>query len=158
MIYYDHNSIIVRNSKKSDVEYLKTRLRESDVREVWASNNHSPEEALQLSLDKSIFCLTVHNGHPLAIFGITTENILGKKATIFMLSSPELDMIRIRFARNSRFFINMLLEFYPFLENYVHKDNPQSIRWLKMCGASVNNPAPYGIEKENFHYFSFRKA
>lgn len=158
MIYYQQNNIIVRRSQRSDVDYLKSRLRQSDVDEVMASNGHTPEEALKLSLDKSIWAATVQNGHPLAMFGINPESILGSRAIVWMLASDDLKTIERRFIRNSKKFIKMMLEYYSYLYNYVDNRNEKSIEWLQYCGADIREPAPYGKAGLPFRYFSFNRS
>lgn len=157
MLYYDKNDIKVRKSSVEDVEYLKDHLRESDTQEIWASNHLTPEKALRLSLAKSIFCLTVENGAPIAMFGINPEQLLGERAVVWLLGSEGLNKIRIPFIRYSRHFISMMLEYYPYLHNYVDARNLQSIAWLKFCEATIEEAKPFGSENLPFHYFYFRR-
>ena len=153
--YYNRDGIVVRHSTKKDVEYLKDHLRKSDIEEIWASNHVTPAEALEKGLDKSVFCCTVLNGNPIAMFGIVPETVLGHKATVWFLASDDLKSIKRRFLRHSRRFIDMMLEFYPFIQNYVDDRNTDSIEWLKFCGARIKSPEAYGIDKKLFRYFYF---
>lgn len=154
---YDKDGIVVRRSTKKDVEYLKTHLRQSDVDEIWASNHITPEGALEKGLDNSIFCCTVLNGQPIAMFGIVPHSILGYEASVWMLASDDLKKIKKRFLRHSKYFINMMLDFYPSLFNFVDDRNKDSINWLKYCGARIYDPKPYGVENKPFRYFVFKR-
>lgn len=156
-IFYEKNGIRVRTSKKEDCDYLKDNLKQEDVKEIFSSHHHTPEEALKLSLEKSLFCATVENGRPIAVFGISVENLLGDKATIWMLSTRDLKKIGKRFLKNSKSFVKYMLEYYPVLENYVHWENKESIKWLRWLGADIEEAEPFGIEKELFHHFTFRR-
>ena len=155
--YYDKDGIVVSRSVISDIAKMKNNLRPSDVKEVWASHHYTPCQALEACVYKAIFACTIKNGKPLGIFGINTDNIVGTRATIFMLSTPDLDKIERRFVRNSRAFIRLMLSYYPYLDNWVHADNKQSIKWLRWLGAVIEEPKPYGIEGEMFHHFYFEE-
>lgn len=157
-LYYNQNGIKVRTSIKSDIDAMKDRLRQTDVHEIYASHHRTPEEALTMCVEKTIFAATIENGRPAGIFGINTENILGRSATIWMLSTDDLDKIGVRFLKNSRWFVDYMLEYYPFLENYVHEKNVKSIEWLKFLGAIIEDKQPYGIDGELFHHFFFRRT
>ena len=157
MIYYDKDGIRVRNSIKADVRSLKYTMKPSDANEIWASHHHTPEEALTLCLDKSIFCATVENGNPIAMFGIYADNIIGTEASIWMLSSEDLYKIKTRFLRNCKGFIKMMLEYYPYLHNYVDARNLKTIAWLKFLGAEIEEAKSFGVDGLPFNHFIFRK-
>lgn len=156
-VFYNQDGIIVRRTCPSDADRLV--LRDSDVQEIWASDHLTPKEALKLSLAKSILALTVEDqGEPIAMFGINPESILGNRAVVWLLASDGLDRIKRRFARHSRQFVQMMLEYYPFLFNYVDARNQKSIEWLKFCGAKIEDAKPYGAESLPFHFFSFKRG
>ena len=157
-VYYEKGDTIIRNSMQEDVEFLNTKLRQSDVDEVWASHHHTPEEALKISITNALLCITaIKNGIPICIFGIHPDSILGNKATIWFLATDELKKHSKQFLRLSKGFISYFLEYYPLLYNFVDDRNRQSICWLKWCGANMNGAVTYGIEKMPFHYFEFRR-
>ncbi len=158
-VYYQKNCLIVRSSTMADVEYLSTRLRESDREEILASNNVKPYEALSIGLKESVLCLTVENNKEVIfMFGINAEDLTSNHAIIWMLASDKIDSIQHRFLRHSRRFINIFLDMYPNLENYVAKKNVKSLEWLRRCGAIIEQEIPYGIEAELFHRFTFKRG
>ena len=162
-IYYNKNRVMVRESQLSDIMIMGDNLRETDKNEIWASHHHTPEEALLLSFNSSIFCFTVENkGVPVALFGISPFTLLDNKASIWLLATDSFDALikknRKEFIRQSKIFIGLMLEQYPLLENYVDARNIPSVKWLQMCRAKIEGAKPYGIEKMPFHYFSFRRA
>lgn len=154
---YDQNNIKVRNCRKSDIEYVAEKMRESDRQEIWASNHLFAGEALEKGIDKSIYCKTVVNGNPIAIFGICPQYLLGHRATIWMLGTEDLGKIKIRFLRHCREYINAMLEYYEYLDNYVDVRNAVSIAWLKFLGAKFDKPQAYGVDGELFQHFYFTK-
>jgi len=157
-MYYDDGKIKVRDSVEEDIEFLSSRLKKTDVDEVFASNHVSPEEALRHGMDTSIYCRTAENGQPFMMFGLYTDNVISDRANIWMLSSDYIKSIPIKFVRQSRLFIKDMLEWYPYLENYVDARNKESIAWLKWLGATIEDPKPYGIEQRPFHHFYFKRS
>lgn len=159
MTYYDRDGIIVRDSTDADAKYIGENMREADKEEIWASHNHNPEEAMKLSLNESFMCLTVLDKNvPVLMFGIVPGSLLGKQATIWMLATDGINNIKRRFVRHSRSFIKMFLGYFPILENYVYEKNVKSIEWLKMCGANIEEAAPFGIEQRLFRRFTFNRG
>lgn len=159
MIYHNKNGNVVRTTTSLDIEMMKKHLRASDVQEVWASHHHTPEKALELSFAVSELCLTVDvKGMPAVIFGITPQTLLDNSALVWMLATNRIRLIRKSFIKECRHYIDMMLIRYPILENYVDARNKLSIRWLKWCGAEIEEAAPYGVERLLFHHFSFRRT
>ena len=154
---YNKNGITVRPSLESDIEYLKDRLRQSDIDEIWAASHDLPESALRRSFKESPFCCTILNGNPIGMFGIAPPVVLGNKASIWFLASDDIKKIGRRFAKNSRKFIDTMLSFYGYLYNFVDNRNKDSIKWLKLCGATIEEPKPYGKEQRLFRYFYFKR-
>jgi hypothetical protein len=158
-IFYKKDNVVVRRSYPSDADMLCNSLRKSDIDEVWASHNLTPWEALYLSINESMMSLTITlNGKPIGVFGIKEESALGSKAMIWFLATDELDSIRRRFLKHSKKFVNMFLNLYPYLYNYVDSRNLESIKWLEFCGAKIGDPIPYGVMNEPFRYFYFERT
>ena len=156
-MYYDDGEVRVRESTKEDAEQLAGLMRKSDIDEIWASNHLTPIEALKQGIDNSTFCLTVENGRPIAMFGIACDQIISRKAVVWLLASDDLVKIQKRFLRYSKTFIYIMLDRYPYLENYVDVRNEKSIKWLKLCGATIEKPEPYGADQKMFSHFYFRR-
>lgn len=157
-IYYKSRIATVRIADIKDVFLLAPKVKESDKIEVWRSHHRSPEAALMEGFTNSSLCFTVEcNESPIAMFGINPQSILGNNATIWLLSSDELEKIQKAFLRHSRRFINLMLSEYALLNNFVDVENRQTIKWLKWCGANLGPVVPYGAEKAPFQYFEFRR-
>ena len=152
--YYRRDGITVRSSTIEDVEYLSTRLRKEDIEEVWASHRHKPEDALRISLETSTLCLTIDdNGTPVGMFGVHPETMLGNKGVVWFLSSDRLEKIKSRFLRHGKSFINLMLNHYGYLYNFVDTRNVKSVMWLKFLGAKFSDIVK--INDVEFQYFSF---
>lgn len=156
--YYESKLGTVRDSDIKDVFELAANLRQADKEEIWKSNHKTPETALLDGYTNSIICFTIErNEKAIAMFGIVPHTILGSVATIWLLGSPELEKVQRAFLKYSKYFIDIMLSYYPILINYVDVVNIQSIKWLKWCGAEFGPTVPYGIENQLFQYFQFRR-
>ena len=154
---YNQDGIKVRPSTQEDVDFLKHRLRKSDIDEVWASDHIAPEEALQQSFLRALQSFTIENGQPIGMFGINSEDLIDQKARIWLLASNDLDKIKIRFLINCRKYIQMFLNIVPYLENWVDIRNTRYINWLHFCGATFDKPERYGPDELTFQHFYFKK-
>ena len=157
-IYYRSKLAMVRDSKVNDVFDLAPNMRESDKKEIWKSHHKNAEEALLDGYMESTICLTVeYKERPIAMFGIVPHTLLSSKASVWLLASPDLMKIKGAFLKNSRKFIKYFLSYYRLLENFVDMQNMDSRRWLKWCGAEFGQISAYGVEKQPFQYFRFRR-
>lgn len=151
---YEQGNIRVRRSLKTD----RIRLKPEDVQEVYYSHDLKPDEAIKMSLDKSIVAMTVlMDGKPEILFGINPVSLLGSHGVVWMLSSERIKDINIRFARHCRQYIDWFLKFYPVLFNYVSVENKTSIIWLKKLGAKFESPVNYGVHNKLFRRFEFTR-
>jgi len=158
LVYYKKGDAIVRDSEEKDIEALKVNMRKEDIAEVWASHHHTPEEALKLSYKNSVPCLTIEkNGVPIVMFGVVPETLLSDRANIWLLATEGICKVRKSFIKHCRGFIKSMLLQYSILENHIDARNKISIRWLKWCGATIEEAKPMGEEKLPFHYFYFRR-
>lgn len=128
--------ISVRQFKQEDIIALAGRLREADAQEVIAEGNRSVEASLKESCARSTICLCVEqDGTPTALFGVVPDSILGPSARVWFLGAPELAMIKKTFVKQSRRYIGLFLDRYPYIWNLVDARYTGAIRWLKSCGA-----------------------
>lgn len=156
-IYYSQGNFVVRRSIMADIETIAPNMREADVNEIWASHHGTPRMALHNGIMHSLIPMTIElDGEAVGMFGICPQALLGNQAVLWLLGTPKIEHIKVRFIKNSRKFIDMFLTFYPFLSNFVHVENKRSIAWLKWLGASFDEPIKYGIEQEYFMRFYFR--
>ena len=117
-----------------------------------------PEAALLGAFQASEICFTIEcNEKPIGMFGIVPQTLLGNSAIIWLLASAELEKVQKVFLKRSRYFISQMTETYSLLENWVDVENIQSIKWLSWCGATIEEPKPYGVEGKLFRYFYFRR-
>ena len=156
MIYIKKRDVLIRDSAHPDILPIATFMRKADVNEIWASHMLYPYEALVHGFENSKVCITAeHKGVPVMMAGVVPIN--EETASVWMLGTPEVDRLTVRFCKISRNVVSILLGFYPKLYNYVDVRNKKSIEWLKWCGAKFESPAPYGISKLPFQFFILEK-
>lgn len=153
-VHYEKNGYIVRDSSLLDVRYLQYHLRRSDLLEIWRSHRYSPEQALTEAFEKSDMCFTVENGRPIMMFGCVPRSLLGG-GIIWLLSSDDIDAIKLRFLRNCRKFVDIMVSNHGILTNHVDAENTKAIQWLRFLGADISPAQPYGSSGMPFHRFTF---
>lgn len=148
---------VVRYERPTEalVEHIAANMREADVKEVWASGDHTPLSALQFSIDESEYStVAIIDDIPVAVFGLAVSGILTTYGVPWMLGTDDVVLKRRAFLPNSKRVIEQMLAIAPYLYNYAHADNKVSIRWLKWLGFKFDDAAPYGPHGEPFRRFS----
>lgn len=136
MMRYEHNGVVVRVSRESDIAALSGRLRDADEKEVIAAGNESGGACLESSFARSTLRYTVDlQGVPVAMFGIVPDSILGPSANVWFLGAPEMSHMKKTFMRLSLPYIRHFLTQYSRLWNTVDARYEKSLSWLKFCGA-----------------------
>ncbi len=129
-------------------------MREADVREVWASHRHTPEEALAHALSRSELARTclVH-GRPAFMWGVARQgSLISLTGAPWLLGTPDILTVRGEFLRQCPACVAEMQKRFPRLENYVHAENRLSVRWLQWCGFTVEG-VPVTINNEKFYMF-----
>lgn len=158
-IYYLSKDLIVRNATIEDVQYMKDHLQEVDINEIWAVNHSWPEDALIRSFNNSVFCMTyVYKGVPVVMFGVGAGTLISSLGVVWMLSTDDIRKISVSFLKTCRKFVDMMLEIYPTLVNYVHADNKISLNWLRRLGARIEDASAWGADNELFHRFTLERT
>lgn len=133
-------------------------MRPADVEEVWASNHHTPLEALAKGWAVSDFSAVVtHDGVPLVMLGVVKGDILTGSGVVWLLGTNEALKHRRIFLEQTRGVLDELLSICPRLHNYVHTENKTSVRWLKHIGFTIEDAVPYGPDGEMFHPFHLER-
>jgi hypothetical protein len=148
---------IVPTTRDHLVELAST-MRQADVDEVWASNHHTPEEALDRSFRLSDEPFTgLVDGEVVCIFGVAQPTPLADNGSPWLLASDLVEEHAHTFLRVNRVYVKEIRKRYPLLENYVDCRNTASIRWLKWLGFKFDKPAPYGPDGLPFLRFEYRR-
>ena len=140
------------------IRVIADDMRQADADEVWASNRHSPTEALlsgwELS-EKSVI-VTV-NDEPCVMIGLVIRDILSGAGVPWLLGTENALKYKRYFLTQVPDVINEMLTICPILFNYVHSKNKISIKWLDRIGFIIDEPMPYGVDNELFHKFHLER-
>lgn len=144
----------VTDSTPEHISIVANAMRHADVAEIWAAGRKTPETALKASMALSRYCKTIMlDDKPIGMFGVTPLSVVTGNGVPWMLGTPEIETISMRFLRGSLSYIREMLAGYSYLENWVDARNTVSIRWLKWLGFAIVKPEPYGHLNLPFHRF-----
>jgi len=138
-----------RLSKKEDVDFLATRLRFEDKREIIDGSGKTPHNALLTGYVQSEVCFTITDTQdvPVGMFGVNAEG------SIWLLATDDIHKIKVSFLRQSRKVVQFLNTKYRLLWNYVDCRNELHLRWLKWCGFTFLRKVKYGVNQQQFYEF-----
>lgn len=150
--------ILVRPASFDDVGTIADRMRKADVVEVEASSDQTPVSALETSLARSSFAMTVLiDGRPEIMFGVGDVNVLTGTGAPWMLATDEIGKIKRQFLKSSAGWCAQLLQRYDVLINCVDDRNKLSKRWLAWLGFTIGPPVAFGKNGELFRVFEMRR-
>lgn len=138
--------------------FIADNMRDDDRQEIWASNQHTPIEALEKAMIRStkLWTATVDDV-PCLMFGVAPASVLGGLGVPWLLGTEDIHKVKRQFIRECRSYVGEMLNSYPKLVNMVDVRNEVSIRWLIWLGFELSPALPLGMEGELFHPFHLEK-
>jgi hypothetical protein len=128
---------VIRQSIIEDVHYLADRLRQADIDEL-SVHGLTPFQSLMSGYRCSDVCYSILNdeNEVMAIFGTCTVPEIEEcyASTIWLLASLEIEKHKMFFLRNSRKWLETLIEPYDIVFNAVDTRNELHISWIKWLG------------------------
>ena len=147
----------VEEAKPEHIQAIAANMRPADVREVWASHRHRPVEALTFSLGMSVLAWTCSvDGIPVFMWGVCrVGSLMSPIGAPWLLGTPGIAQRRVvpEFLRQCPAYTEQMQARFPRLENYVHRDNVLSIRWLRWLGFTIETADPVLKNLEPFYLF-----
>ncbi|MDD2709803.1 MAG: hypothetical protein PHV34_17610 [Verrucomicrobiae bacterium] len=149
---------VIVPAEARDVLSLKGALRKSDRMEVEACSGQNPSRALEQSWERSEMSWAgraKHNGEwsTWGILGVARLSMCSSTGVPWMLGSDEMNRNLLRIGRSSKYYVDVMLQHYSQLENYIDARQTRSIKWLKWCGFRVEPAHPFGVKGLPFHRF-----
>lgn len=142
----------------SDVVFVAENMRQADRDEIKAFGHDSPLEALTLSVNKTSQCFTLDSQDgPLLICGACPKFLMSDTGLPWLLGSDEALKHRKVFMTDASKLLEIWLEQYKILENYVHVKNHVSVRWLKRIGFKMDEPIRFPNTGEYFMRFHMER-
>ena len=149
--YYWNGRILLRDAKISDAITIGKNMREADRKEIWSASRLRPYKACVMSLIDSQLAFAVEfDGVTVAIMGVVHLSLMSNRGVIWLLGTDGIDKLPITFGRHTKNIIEEFFQEWDSLENWVHKDNLKSLKWLRLAGFEIGDPQPYGVDKELF--------
>jgi hypothetical protein len=148
----------VRSSRWDDVKYIGLNMRKSDIEELDKAGIYKPGGSLVAGMRESSICLSIEDENlgTVAMFGVVGK--IEEPANIWLLGTDGINKVKKSFMRISKEFLDVFLKIHPELFNYVDCKNLKTIAWLKLLGAVIYPPEPYGVKGNKFCRFSFRRV
>ncbi len=126
--------IVIRAARITDIEAIAAAVRPAQAAEL-ALRGETPTEALQRGLAASVEAWTAcDDDHPIAMWGITTPNLLGVEAHPWVITSAGTDHHKVRFWRETKAAIADMLSRYPVLSNEFDALDGEALRILRHLG------------------------
>ena len=140
---------IVQATEKQ-ICYVAANLRDSDIKEIWASHRRWPIEIPRICADVECYAAT-HDGVPFVLFGCNREGAVGVP---WLLATESIHTHSTWFLRQSRRICSDWLKRYGILTNFVHAENEECILWLKWL--KYEFPEEVFFHGEKFYRFEKR--
>lgn len=145
---------IVEPTKDHIAELART-MRQADLDEIAACGVPDPQDALQVSIERSTlaYCALIE-GKVAAIFGLAPwGSLTGERGVPWLLGSDLIPQHRKVFVRLAPVYIRKMLSLHPKLLNIVDSRNTMAVRWLKRAGFTVHPASHFTPAGGLFHVF-----
>lgn len=124
----------------ADIEYVASNMRVADIAEVWAMSRLSPEAALHTSVSLTTYPYIAYvDEKPAAIFGVY-GSILGDIGVPWFLGTDDVKKNAAELLRRTQSFLDFTFVSYRRLENEVHAENRDAVRFLRWAGFRFSEP------------------
>ena len=147
----------VREAKVQDAYQLLPTLRKADQQECHAYLGMSPRIVLPVTVrasSKDTWAMIGEQGECVGLFGVQPVFGVDQMGMAWLMASDHLvqnNYYKFKFLKESRTWLNLLLDKYPILGNYVDERNELHLRWLKWLGFSViKRMERFGYEQRPF--------
>ena len=155
LTYKDEVVGTIRPATHEDCLIVGNNLRDREAQEIWGYDNSLPVEGVTKSFNKSVVKMTIlHDDKPIAMFGIMIEKDI---PTLWLMPTNDLEKIGRNFVRNTKEWINKMLEEYPMLTAYVNCMNEESERWMAFVGGKYIRKVFMGKDSAPFWEFKFHR-
>lgn len=147
----------IRTAEVGDSVAMANHLRAADLTEIAEGSGRAPVEVLWHGIAGSTLAWTARiDGRIAAIFGVNCVSMLDGIGAPWLIGTDLIDAHPRSLMRESRRYIQCMLDLYPTLRNHVHAENRKAVKWLKRVGFNVMPAIPYGKRGALFHPFELR--
>jgi hypothetical protein len=154
----NQKGVFFKEADRKDFKLMKRIIRNEDRIELEASSGKSYEDIIDKTRDMTDTAFAgYYDGKLVAIFGVRTLSILTKTGAIWMFGTKHLPVHQRVFARHCKKCVEVMLEDYKKVFNYIDHRNTMVIRWLKWLNFTFEEAKPYGPKKVPFYKFYMEK-
>lgn len=130
-------TLIFRAPRLGDAETIAEDIRPMDALECRCLGQ-APLDALRVGMSGSTEPVVVEGSHgPIVAFGIIPISVMDRQGLPWLLGTTETPRHARALLGLSRPRLDAMAEGWRVLENIVHAENRQSIRWLRFLGFAV---------------------
>lgn len=153
---------MIKPAEHKDLHVIADKLRMADSIEIAAQHGigMSNRQALSRALMVSWRAWTVWKGKtPVCMFGVApagpSHSGIGSP---WMLATDEFETLSPHYiVRESRKYVKMMLDEFPYLYNFVYHANHKSVKWLEMIGFKVYRDSPRRFKNGMFYPFDLAR-
>jgi hypothetical protein len=95
---------------------------------------------------------------PVALFGVSALIGDDTVGVPWMVATDNLREVRHTLMRNTKKYMDIMLNLFNFLINFVDTRNTESIKWLKRCGFTFGEIIYFGKDNVPFQKFYIKGA
>lgn len=140
---------------REHVAQMLPHVRLADRHEVMASVGMPVETVLPGCVADAAMAWAGLVGDRVAcVFGVTGASLLSDTGYPWLIGTDLIEQHAKPFLRRNKKMVGVMLDRYPFLENYVDVRNEKSIQWLRWLGFTFGEAQPYGIYRMPFMKFT----
>lgn len=143
-VQLEYKNVYIRSALPSDIEDVGDNMREIDKLECLLSSGTRPRDAIRTGLENDFHTWSICSNKtkkPLACFGVGP--LMPNETNYIWLLCTD-DLIKesgSEFAKASKAWVKFIVNHYQLpCVNEVHTENTLALRWLKWCGAIVEEP------------------
>jgi len=146
--------VAIVTATQAHVEQMLPHVRQADRDEAMAAYGWPAESMLGAAVKNSdIAWAGLVDDQVACLFGVQGATILSEVGFPWLIGTDLVDAHAKAFLRRNRKMVDVMLDRYPLLENYVDVRNTRSIAWLKWLGFEMGEPQPYGVYRMPFIKF-----
>lgn len=140
-----------------DASTIAPHLRDADKNEIIASSGPDIEQALRYSIMSSeAWTACLPDGTPICIYGVGDD---GEGHGIpWMIGTDDMIKHRKALIRDARKWIDIQIQVYPVLYNYVDARNTVHLKWLDHMGFTISNIPEYIGADPEVPFFNFHRS
>jgi hypothetical protein len=143
-----------KEANRKDFYLMKQIMRNEDRRELEAASGKKFKDVVDKTQYNTDFAIAGYCDKKLiAIFGVTRITAVTKTGAIWMFGTKFLPENKKVFLKHCKKCIEVMIENYPIVYNFVDKRNIMIINWLKWLGFTFEDAKPYGPNGLLFYKF-----